>query len=336
MVDARDDPPTPLPLSPTLVPIPHAEYAEYYFQRYGRQFPRHRLPHNLRNTPDSLQLPSVLPVDAAEMERRVVQHNLVSLALHQHWFGPFRQHLTPPNNKVVLDIGSASGKWIEEVSEEPYQDVRFHGVEIVPLSPTEQTTHTFFEVYDFQQERIRQADASVDIIHARFQNFHILDWSAFVKDVARALKPGGLFMSGELDIALESPDGEPLNAPATNQFYGQIQRLMRERGYTPDIGSLIPGLLQDISDPQGVTLFTNVGSDVVTIPMNRNNPIVEQRELSTLAMECLDRLAISLRAFGLSTGQPQIEVDGIITGHRRELRRINAQMKYRITWAERR
>lgn len=111
---------------------------------------------------------------------------------------------------------------------------------------------------------------------------------------------------------------------------------MRERGYTPDIGSLIPGLLQDISDPQGVTLFTNVGSDVVTIPMNRNNPIVEQRELSTLAMECLDRLAISLRAFGLSTGQPQIEVDGIITGHRRELRRINAQMKYRITWAERR
>jgi hypothetical protein len=142
--------------------------------------------------------------------------------------------------------------------------------------------------------------------------------------------------SGELDITLESPDDQPLNAPATNQFYNQVQMEMRRRGYTPEIGSLMPGLLHQITDTEGVMLFTNVGSDVVTFPMRRENPIPEQREISTLSMECLNRLAKSLRPFLLSTGQPSVEVNGIVDAHRRELRAISAQMKYRITWAERR
>jgi hypothetical protein len=78
MADARDDPPTPLSPTSALVPIAPAEYADYYFERDRRLFPRHRLPPQLRNVPD-IQLPSVLPVDPEEMEVRVSSNHPLAL-----------------------------------------------------------------------------------------------------------------------------------------------------------------------------------------------------------------------------------------------------------------
>lgn len=142
--------------------------------------------------------------------------------------------------------------------------------------------------------------------------------------------------SGELDIPLEPLDGQTFNAPATDQLYTRVQNLMRDRGYTPEIGIRMPRLLGEVLDSQGAAAFTNINSEVVTFPMSCNNPIQDRREISALSMECLDRLAKSLRPFLLSTGQPSVEVDGLLRSHRYELRAITAQMNYRITWAERR
>ncbi|KAG8700975.1 hypothetical protein FRC08_004344 [Ceratobasidium sp. 394] len=177
--------------SPSLAVISPAEYPGYYFQCYDRLFPRLRVPQDQREEP-GVELPCILPVDPREMERRTVQHNLLHLALGSHTFGPFEECMTPRRNKVILDIGSDSGRWyiqhhircllslalhrVEEVSEELSHEPRFHGIELVPLSPTE-TPNVYFEVYDFQREAIRQGDSTVDVVHARFQNFHILDWS---------------------------------------------------------------------------------------------------------------------------------------------------------------
>ncbi|KAF8602212.1 hypothetical protein BDV93DRAFT_524235 [Ceratobasidium sp. AG-I] len=337
MADHPGSPSPPPPPDPPIVPINPAEYPNYYFARYGRPFPTLRLPLSLRGNTDGVQLPSVLPVDRIDMERREVQHNLAYLILnHRHWFGPFEAHLTPPNNRTVVDIGSGNGKWDDDVSDEPFQDVKFWGVEIVPMRPFEHPLNVTYEVYDFQQEGIRQDASTVDIVHARFQNVQILDWRAFLIDAARVLKPGGLFMSGEMDLSLEESDGRPLESPATAQFYNQVQNLMRDRGYTPDVGVHMPNLLHDAVGSDGAPLFTNVGSDVIAFPVGRHNQVVEQREISTLAMEFLDRQAASLRPFLLSTGQAEIEVGGLVDAHRQELNQMNARTHYRIAWAERR
>ncbi|CAE6411932.1 unnamed protein product [Rhizoctonia solani] len=326
-----------LPPSPELAPISLAEYPNYFFLYHRRYFPLHRHPSPMRDDPTSVQLPSVLPVDRYEMECRTVRHNLVNMCLgHRNWFGPFEQHITPPEGKLVVDVGSNNGKWIEDVSEDLSHSLRFRGIEIFPSSPTEVANNNVrFEVYDFQRDGIRHGPATVDVVHARFQNFHIQDWDAFLRDVAKCLKPGGLFMSGELDISLEYPEGQAANATATTQLYQQVQRLMFERGYTPNIGTQLVGKLSTIRNSTGDLLFTNTGSDVHPFPMSANNPIIEQREISTLSMEYLDRLAKSLRPFLLSTGQASIEVDGLLQQHRRELREMSAKMTYRIAWAER-
>ncbi|EUC54089.1 methyltransferase domain protein [Rhizoctonia solani AG-3 Rhs1AP] len=196
MADANDFlNPGLLPPSPDLVPIPSTEYPNYFFRYQNRYFPLYRHPLNVRNDPQ-VQLPSVLPIDRYEMERRTVLHNLVNLCLgHKNWFGPFEQYVSPPEGKLVVDVGSDNGRWIEEVSDEFPHAIHFRGIEIFPSSPTEAANNNVrFEVYDFQRERIRHGDASVDVIHARFQNFHIQDWDTFLSDVARCLKPGGLFM----------------------------------------------------------------------------------------------------------------------------------------------
>ncbi|KAG9125875.1 hypothetical protein FRC07_005815 [Ceratobasidium sp. 392] len=322
-----------------LVEITPAEYEGYYFTRNGRLFPRHRLPPDQRDDPN-VQLPSILPVDARDMERRTVQHNLVHLARGSHTFGPFEQCMTPPQNKVVLDIGSASGRWIEDVSEEMGHVPHCHGIEIVPLSPTA-TPRVYFEVYDFQREAIRQAESKVDVVHARFQNFHILYWPGFLRDVARVLKPGGLFMSGELDIPLQYTDAAAF--PATIHLYNQIVHIMGERGYTPNVGETMPTMLATLptSTEDDTPLFTNIGSETITIPVGRNHPVQEQRELSVLAMDSLIRLSSSLKPFMTSFGLQASEIDGLITAHRQELNRneLNAgcaQMTYRMTWAQRR
>ncbi|CUA71527.1 hypothetical protein RSOLAG22IIIB_04646 [Rhizoctonia solani] len=184
-----------LPPSPDLVPISSTEYPNYFFPYQSRYFPLYRHPLDARSDPQ-VQLPSVLPIDRYDMDRRTVLHNLVNLCLgHNNWFGPFEQHVTPPEGKLVVDVGSDNGRWIEEVSDEFSHAVHFRGIEIFPSPPTEAAnSNVRFEVYDFQREQIRHGDASVDVVHARFQNFHIQDWDAFLKDVARCLKPGGLFM----------------------------------------------------------------------------------------------------------------------------------------------
>ncbi|CAE6411394.1 unnamed protein product [Rhizoctonia solani] len=340
MADANDLlNPAILPPSPDLVPITSAEYPNYFFLYHRRYFPLYRHPPHLRNNEflDQLQLPSVLPIDRYDMERRTVQHNLVNLCLgHSNWFGPFEQHLIPPEGRLVVDVGSDNGKWIEDVSDEFPHTIHFRGIEIFPSSPTEAANNNVrFEVYDFQREHIRHGDASVDVVHARFQNFHIQDWDDFLRDVARCLKPGGLFMSGELDISLEYPNGQAAHATATTQLYQQVMQIMFDRGYTPDIGARMVEKLGTIRDSAGNPLFTNIGSEVYTFPMSANNPIVEQRELSALSMEYLDRLAKSLRPFMLSTRQASVEVDGLLRRHRGELHEISALMKYRVCWAER-
>ncbi|KAF8700596.1 Methyltransferase domain, partial [Rhizoctonia solani] len=370
-----NDPANPglFPPSPELVPIRRDEYSNYYFHYHGRRFPRYLLEPALQNASDVPQLPSVLPIDRQEMTVRdlddrplgpdlrcisassVVQCCTIwyifasNLTISDH----FKHILTRLRGRWLLtwEATMENGDYsctlsttdvlffcrIEDVAETLSHRFQSHHA-LVPSSPTEAANnHVRFEVYDFQRDGIRNAEGSVDIIHARFQNFHIKDWAKLLRDVAKRLKPGGLFMSGELDIYLEFPNGQPPDVYATNQFYSQVQGIMRERGYNPNIGVELEGMLRTISDSDG-PLFTNIGSEVHKIPVgiDADNPIPVVREISALSMDCMISLGDSLRPFLLSQGSAAIEIDGLLDTYKHQLRRNRAQVSYRCTWAERR
>ncbi|KAG8700974.1 hypothetical protein FRC08_004343 [Ceratobasidium sp. 394] len=113
---------------------------------------------------------------------------------------------------------------------------------------------------------------------------------------------------------------------------------MHEREYTPNVGERMPAMLEALRSPtdNDVSLFTNIGSQTITIPVGRNHPVPEQVELSVLAMDCLLRLSSSLKPLLLSRGSNQVEVNGLVTAHRQELNVGKAAMTYRMTWAQRR
>ncbi|KAG8684574.1 hypothetical protein FRC09_015296, partial [Ceratobasidium sp. 395] len=241
----------------------------------------------------------------------------------------------------------ASGRWIEEVSEEWGHVPHFHGVEIVPRAPTD-VPNVFFEVYDFQREAIRQGDSTVDVVHARFQNFHVIDWACFLTDVARVLKPGGLFMSGECDLHLQydnngqqdndsQRDNNSQQFTATKHLYDRVTDFMNQRGYTPNVGEAMGNMLATLPSPVDNTpLFHNIGSEAINIPIGLHHPDPGQLELAALAFESREKLAESLTPLMLSVGLPRIEVDGLMTMHQQELKRGRSQMTYRMTWAQRR
>jgi hypothetical protein len=121
-------------------------------------------------------------------------------------------------------------------------------------------------------------------------------------------------------------------------MYNQVQRLMVERGYNPNIGREMEEKLQTITDSAGHPLFTNVGSHVYTIPVgvDADHPSQVVREISSLSMDYMRKLAQSLRPFLLSFGQAQVEVNGLLNEHNYQLERVRAQLRYRCAWAERR
>ncbi|ELU38739.1 hypothetical protein AG1IA_07226 [Rhizoctonia solani AG-1 IA] len=321
-----NDPANPglFPPSPELVPIRRDEYSNYYFHYHGRRFPRYLLEPALQNASDVPQLPSVLPIDHQEMTVR---------DLDDRPLGPDLRCISASSVVQCCTI------WIEDVAETLSHSIHLHGVEIcrylfsctrVPISPCPSPFVTNRSLYDFQRDGIRNAEGSVDIIHARFQNFHETP-----PRCRQALETWRIVY--ELDIYLEFPNGQPPDVYATNQFYSQVQGIMRERGYNPNIGVELEGMLRTISDSDG-PLFTNIGSDVHKIPVgiDADNPIAVVREISALSMDCMISLGDSLRPFLLSQGSAAIEIDGLLDTYKHQLRRNRAQVSYRCTWAERR
>ena len=88
------------------------------------------------------------------------------------------------------------------------------------------------------------------------------------------------------------------------------------------------------SPPQLILMYSAWLGRPTTSTNNANNPNINEREISVLSMEYLDKLAKSLRPFLLSRSG-EVEVNGLLQQHRRELRQIEAQMTYRCAWAKR-
>ncbi|KAH9993441.1 S-adenosyl-L-methionine-dependent methyltransferase [Russula vinacea] len=140
-----------------------------------------------------------LPVDGDEMKRQEAQHILLRMILGSNYDAPIRELLSDNSyERKVVDLCTGAGHWVLEMAKE-FPRVEFRGLDLVPIQTRYPPPNVRFEIADVT-ERLRFADASVDVVHARMACLKAEVVPHFLQEVARVLRPGGLFLSAEWGV----------------------------------------------------------------------------------------------------------------------------------------
>ena len=141
----------------------------------------------------------------------------------------------------VLDLGCGAGDSVEQFrSLNP--NVRWVGVDVERSPEVATRTRTDAEFRSFDGRSIPADDASVDAVYCKQVLEHVADPRPLVEDVARVLRPGGLFMGSTSQL-------EPYHSLSVGNItpYG-LKRLAEGAGM--ELVELRPGL-------DGVTLIAH-------------------------------------------------------------------------------
>ncbi|KAG9093127.1 hypothetical protein FS749_015023 [Ceratobasidium sp. UAMH 11750] len=183
------------------------EVSSFFREVYGRAYPADR------------NIPPFVPLDASEAIRLELQHYYLKLLIESNYFGPVATHLAPASTarrKRVLDIFTADGTWVKEMATE-FEHVDFVSLDMIPLVPHSPLSNVAFEVYDVYNG-FAEPDASFDIVHTRRTVSQIRDYHAFLREVDRVLKPGGLLLFGQLEVEMYEylPPAPTTNEPTSH------------------------------------------------------------------------------------------------------------------------
>jgi SAM-dependent methyltransferase len=126
----------------------------------------------------------------------------------------------------VLDLGCGAGDSVEQFrSLNP--DVRWLGVDLEESPEVASRTRTDAEFRSFDGRSIPAEDASVDVVYCKQVLEHVEGRATLIEDVARVLRPGGLFLGSTSQL-------EPYHSLSVGNLtpYG-LARLMRAAGIDP-------------------------------------------------------------------------------------------------------
>ncbi|CAE6352725.1 unnamed protein product [Rhizoctonia solani] len=187
------------------------EVNSYFREVYGRAYPA------------DTNIPAFVPLDNGEAARLEIQHHYMKLVIGSNYFGPLREILQPhpERRKRVLDVFTADGTWAQEMATE-FPHVDFVSLDMIPLVPHIPRSNISFEVYDVYNG-FAEPDASFDIVHTRRTVTQFRDYSSFLREIHRVLKPGGLMLFGQVEIEVyeyTAPDQSSPNHPGDTLFPG--------------------------------------------------------------------------------------------------------------------
>ncbi|CAE7189200.1 unnamed protein product [Rhizoctonia solani] len=176
-----------------------------------------------RSYPADRNIPAFVPLDNGEASRLEIQHHYMKHLLGSNYFGPVRGILQPESarRKRVLDLFTADGTWAQEMATE-FPHVDFVSLDMIPLVPHTPRSNVSFEVYDVYNG-FAEPDASFDIVHTRRTVTQFRDYHAFLREVHRVLRPGGLMLFGQIEIEVyeyTAPDPTSPNDPGETLFPG--------------------------------------------------------------------------------------------------------------------
>ncbi|KIP05969.1 hypothetical protein PHLGIDRAFT_107563 [Phlebiopsis gigantea 11061_1 CR5-6] len=205
--------------------LDHTDFPTYFRERSGRLFHSHG------------NAPYPLPVDTPEQQRVDAQHNLLYRLLGRHCRGPVARVVR--ERRRVLDICTGTGRWqvvssvVLDMAQE-FPDVRFDGIDIVPIATRTPPDNVYFEMADVN-EPWRYRNGAFDLVHARSVSMAVLDYPALLDQAARVLRPGGLFLACEWARTIHIPGAADARAvaPHTHAFFDAVAAALRGRGIAP-------------------------------------------------------------------------------------------------------
>lgn len=160
--------------------------------------------------------PYTLPTDAPEGTRLDRQHELFRLTFN----GRLILAPIPPSPTLILDIGCGTSSWGIEIARN-YPDTKVIGLDLG--GQTQPSSSTIPQNYAYQtgdfQETWPFSSGQADYIHTRFINHSISNYTSFISEALRCLKPGGYFEIQ--DFWLPGPTTVPLVADHW-KFYVEV------------------------------------------------------------------------------------------------------------------
>ncbi|QRV98583.1 methyltransferase domain protein [Ceratobasidium sp. AG-Ba] len=212
----------------TLETVESSELSAYFRMEHGRAFPIYE------------ELPLTFPSDVDEIRRLKIQHAALKLVVGDALDGIVMAQLLPSpdgRRKQILDIRTQTGIWAGELAAR-FAHVDVKSIDVAPTIPHYRRANLFHEVYDIHMG-IMEPNETFDIVHARHTFHMIRDWQAFVKDIHRVLRPGGMLIVGEFEPRLTFPEGSNpgLNGPGSHsiRFFDHFRQALLSRGLPVDI-----------------------------------------------------------------------------------------------------
>lgn len=195
----------------TMSTLGSVEVSSFFREVYGRAYPA------------DANVPPFLPLDDGEAIRQELQHHYLKLMIQSNYFGPVRSVLAldPLRQKRALDLCTVDGTWVQEMAVE-FPHVEFVSLDVIPLVPHNARANITFEVYDVYNG-LAEPDASFDMVHVRRTVHQIKDYHAFLREIHRVLRPGGLLLFGQLEVEVYEytpPNRSAPSSPGENLFPG--------------------------------------------------------------------------------------------------------------------
>ncbi|VDB88334.1 unnamed protein product [Peniophora sp. CBMAI 1063] len=165
--------------------LDNEDFPHYFDERAGRLFHSH-----------GIQSSYTFPVDGTEWKRLKALHELLKRVLGSNYDGPVAEVLSQEGaTGRIVDLCTGTGLWVMDMARE-FPRVQFRGFDKVPIMTRYPLDNCHFEIGDVR-EHLRVADASVDVVHARMTGLSIVDYMSLLRQAARILRPGGLFIAAE-------------------------------------------------------------------------------------------------------------------------------------------
>ncbi|KAG8953833.1 hypothetical protein FRC04_001463 [Tulasnella sp. 424] len=285
----------------------------------------------------------MLPADAVEHNRLDLQHEMLTTKIGGLFLCPdaVQRALAPrPNARpAVLDVGTGSGSWAIGVARMfPHADVV--GLDLAPVNPiSEPPPNCQFECGDVNKDLSRYNN-SFDVIHARAIIQGIHDYPAFLGQVVKMLRPGGVFISLEAQFEIFDVGHRSFGTQIPDDpNFSWMHKLLTSAGSAmiarnPGLPELerIPDRLAESGD-----VWQEVSSTVLYTPIgawDRNMPEIEQRVGDLMARNCL-QFTDAARPLLNSLGEPPEVVDLWVRNTQAELKeaRVKQYGRWPGVWA---
>ncbi|RYP90894.1 hypothetical protein DL770_002971 [Monosporascus sp. CRB-9-2] len=197
-----------------------------------------------------------LPFDESEQRRLDSLHRLLRLCLD----GELTATRIPPDAKVIVDIGTGTGRWAVEMAAR-YPGATIIGIDIASIQAKLVPKNVKFEIADVEKPW-KMSPESVDFIQVRALAGMIRDWPALIAKAFEKLKPGGWLEITDIRgrvLDFEGKFGEDEITPRLSRLF---QQLAASVGTIFDPAPQTPGWLHD----EG---FEKVAQQTEILPLGR-------------------------------------------------------------------